>query len=196
MKIKLLKYYFIYFLYSVLFIIRKKKNILTNYSGEKHQKFLSNTQVPLIGGIIFLIPIIYFFKNNLFVSLFIMIIFILGFLSDLRLLNSPKKRIILQIFIIFLSVILLNLEIGDTRIDLLNYFLQIKIISILFSVFCLMIWINGSNFIDGLNGLLLGYFLLIIFVLFHQEYVIDINNDASLFNTLIICTVILFFKYF
>ena len=122
-----------------------------------------------------------------------MIIFILGFLSDLRLLNSPKKRIILQIFIIFLSVILLNLEIGDTRIDLLNYFLQIKIISILFSVFCLMILINGSNFIDGLNGLLLGYFLLIIFILFHQEYVIDINNDASLFNTLIICTVILFF---
>lgn len=184
--------FYLFFIFGFIYY-SKKKNILTNYSGEKHQKFLNNTQVPLIGGIIFLIPIIYFFKNNLFVSLFIMIIFILGFLSDLRLLNSPKKRIILQIFIIFLSVILLNLEIADTRIDLLNYFLQIKIISILFSVFCLMILINGSNFIDGLNGLLLGYFLLIIFILFYQEYVIDINNDASLFNTLIICTLILFF---
>ena len=29
-----------------------------------------------------------------------------------------------------------------------------------------MILINGSNFIDGLNGLLLGYFCLIIFLLF------------------------------
>ena len=29
-----------------------------------------------------------------------------------------------------------------------------------------MILINGSNFIDGLNGLLLGYFLLILFILY------------------------------
>ena len=32
----------------------------------------------------------------------------------------------------------------------------------IFTTFCLMILINGSNFIDGLNGLLLGYSLLII----------------------------------
>ena len=31
--------------------------------------------------------------------------------------------------------------------------------------FCLMILINGSNFIDGLNGLLLGYCLIILFIL-------------------------------
>ena len=61
-----------------------------------------------------------------------------------------------------------------------------------------MILINGSNFIDGLNGLLLGYFLLIIFILLsHQEYVIDINNDASLFNTFNnLHSNFIFFKYF
>ena len=35
-----------------------------------------------------------------------------------------------------------------------------------------MILINGSNFIDGLNGLLLGYFLIILLILLDLGYLI------------------------
>ena len=44
-----------------------------------------------------------------------------------------------------------------------------------------MILINGSNFIDGLNGLLLGYFLIILFlILLDLGYLIDITNSQYL----------------
>ena len=39
-------------------------------------------------------------------------------------------------------------------------------ISFIFTSFCLMVLINGSNFIDGLNGLFLGYFLIILAILY------------------------------
>ena len=58
-----------------------------------------------------------------------------------------------------------QLEVLPTRIDYLDSYLQGTYTSYFFSVFCLMILINGSNFIDGLNGLLVGYIILIFFIL-------------------------------
>ena len=43
--------------------------------------------------------------------------------------------------------------------------LENAVFNIFFTSFCLLILINGSNFIDGLNGLLLVYMTLVIFVL-------------------------------
>ena len=40
----------------------------------------------------------------------------------------------------------------------------------IFYSFCLLILINGSNFIDGLNGLLIGYFTLIILIIFYLNF--------------------------
>ena len=48
-----------------------------------------------------------------------------------------------------------------------------------------MILINGSNFIDGLNGLLLGYFLIILLILLDLGYLIDISNSQYLLLLLI-----------
>ena len=38
-----------------------------------------------------------------------------------------------------------------------------------------MILLNGSNFIDGLNGLLLGYFLIIFFLITNNN-LIDVSS--------------------
>ena len=58
----------------------------------------------------------------------------------------------------------------------------------LFTTFCLAILINGSNFIDGLNGLLIGYYLLInlssiFYISFNNDYIflLDFNFLASFF---------------
>ena len=40
--------------------------------------------------------------------------------------------------------------------------LENKLFNVFFTVFCLAILINGSNFLDGLNGLLSGYYLMVI----------------------------------
>ena len=56
-----------------------------------------------------------------------------------------------------------------------------------------MILINGSNFIDGLNGLLLGYFLIILLILLDLGYLIDISNSEYLLLLLISGIVFLLF---
>ena len=101
----------------------KKFNLLPNYTGDEHQKFLSQKKVPLIGGLLILFPLVYFFQNNILLCLAIFFIFLIGISSDTQFINSPKKRILLQLILIIFSVLSLNIEILVTRIVILDFFL-------------------------------------------------------------------------
>tara|TARA_Y100001970_G_C14173999_1_gene825852 strand:+ start:67 stop:846 length:780 start_codon:yes stop_codon:yes gene_type:complete len=83
----------------------------------------------------------------------------------MKLIKSVKKRFILQIFLVILYILFNELKISDTRIFLLDNFLNIKLFNILFVTFCILIVINGSNFIDGMNTLTIGYFLLVSLII-------------------------------
>ena len=50
------------------------------------------------------------------------------------------------------------LQIYSTKIYFLDLILENIWISFFFTTFCILIAINGTNFIDGLNGLVLGYY--------------------------------------
>ena len=124
-----------------------KRNILPSFSGDKHQKLASNKSIPLSGGI-FLIcgfSIIFFqpFQNYLF---FLSLIFLIGLYSDLKILKSAKFRLFLQSIIIFIFILIFDIRITDTRIEILDKILNQKIISYLFIAFCILIIVNGSNF--------------------------------------------------
>ena len=56
-------------------------------------------------------------------------------------------------------------KINSSRIELFDIILNNKFFAIFFSAFCLLILINGSNFIDGLNGLLISSTIIILFML-------------------------------
>ena len=71
-----------------------------------------------------------------------------------------------QIILVVCIVYFLNLEINSARISLIDNFLKNNLINLLFVSFCIIVLINGSNFIDGLNGLLLLYAIIIFYVLF------------------------------
>tara|TARA_X000000950_G_scaffold278491_1_gene369530 strand:+ start:24864 stop:25895 length:1032 start_codon:yes stop_codon:yes gene_type:complete len=161
--------FFFISLFSIFFLNKffVTKKILLSQSGEKHQMFASKNSVPLIGGIYLVILFILFLLKfeKYFELLVLFSIFILGIYTDLKILKSPKKRLLIQTLFIVLLTSVAKLEIVDTRIDLINFFLEIKIINFFFVVFCLLILMNGSNFIDGLNGLLVGYFIMITLVL-------------------------------
>ena len=101
----------------------------------------------------------------------------LGLLSDLKLIDDPKKRFIFQIFIILLFVSILDIKILSTRLDIVDLYLQNQYINYFFVVFCLMVFINGSNFIDGLNTLLITYIILILIIL-----LIFFNNSMPIIN--------------
>ena len=169
-----------------------------NYNGSAHQKIYGLTNVPLSGGIIIFISLcyLYFYKFENIIP-FLLLLFFLGLATDLKFITSPRIRFMFQAAILFLIVYISDLRILSTRISFIDFFIANKIISYFFSTFCLLILINGSNFIDGLNGLLLGYFLMISLILFELNLVryfnID-NNILLLFSTVLL--VLIFFNFY
>ena len=151
------------------FIFNKKK-IFLNSTGNAHQKFVSSTSVPLSGGLV-LILTSYFYLNspNLIFIICVIFIFCLGFSSDINIINSPKLRFILQIIILFFIVYFSTIVVSSTRIHLLDYFLDNNFFQILFSIFCILIIINGCNFIDGVNTSLIGYCLIISSIFYYLD---------------------------
>tara|TARA_B100000963_G_C22622037_1_gene670428 strand:+ start:171 stop:1181 length:1011 start_codon:yes stop_codon:yes gene_type:complete len=163
---------FIYVLFTLSIAIYFKKNkYLSNFSGDNHQLFSNEKNIPLVGGILLFIPTILLNLENFFLIISIIFITFIGFLSDRKILVSPTKRFLFQLTFVVISVITLNLEIISSRVNFFDDLLKINVFNILFTSFCLLILINGSNFIDGLNGLLLIYMTLVIFVIFKLELV-------------------------
>jgi len=153
----------------------KKKNYILSNTGFNHQTYV-NKSTPLSGGIFLLLPILnLFFLNHLMFSIILILIFFLGLLSDLNILSSARKRFIIQILLILFFVFVVKLEVLPTRIEMVDVLFENKYLSYFFTLFCLMVLLNGSNFIDGLNGLLLGYILIVFFILTKLDVLSSIN---------------------
>ena len=132
----------------------------------------------------------------MFLNLFGLLMLILGIFSDSNKISSPKIRLFLQVILLLSFVLLIDLRINDIRVNFLNKLLNINLISIIFTIFCILVLINGSNFIDGLNTLLLGYYILVCsFLIFlSNEYNLVLNQNINLF--LIFLIVIFLFNFF
>ena len=122
--------------------------------------------------------------------------FLLGLLSDTNFLDKPKLRLLLQFIILTIFVLGLKLEVFPTRIDIIDNNFQNTYFSYFFTVFCLLILINGSNFIDGLNGLLLGYLILILFFLIKIKMKIFIGVEILAFNKFFLLLLFILFLNF
>ena len=95
----------------------------------------------------------------------------------------PQKRFFLQLFLVILYIFLTRLEVLPTKIDFIDNNIEQTIFSYALTIFCLMILINGSNFIDGLNGLFLGYVTIILFIILENNffYVLGISIEEFIF---------------
>tara|TARA_Y100000992_G_C21230753_1_gene475372 strand:- start:139 stop:1155 length:1017 start_codon:yes stop_codon:yes gene_type:complete len=188
---------YFYLIYSILIIISsfyiKKKKFLSNYTGDSHQLYSNKENIPLIGGIFLIIPILLTNYTNLIFFVVVISVSLIGIFSDKKILISPKKRFIFQIALIFFSVIFLNLEIISSKIVFFDNFLRIKTFNIIFTSFCLLILINGSNFIDGLNSLLLTYLTVVIFLLFKLNLIPAFIIKEEFINYLLIFLILLIF---
>lgn len=176
----------------------KKFKILSNQTGQIHQKFSEKETVPLTGGTYILTFLIYYYYNqNLSLLIFFILIYLIGLMGDLSLIKSPVKRVIIQGILVILFIIFMDLKIYDLRTDLINNLLEIKYFNFFFISFCFLVLINGSNFIDGNNGLSLGYFLIIYLLIIslirdnHIQY-----EDTFLISFAFIISILLFFNYF
>ncbi len=182
-----------------LILISKKYQFFLDRKLDNHKKILNPENNYFLGGLILIsfISIVYILKGIHFNLFFFLIIFFIGILSDLKLLNDPKKRFIFQSSIIFLFVIFLDIQIYSTRIELIDFYLKNKYLNYFFVTFCLMILINGSNFIDGLNSLLILYkiTILIILIIFFENYLISIQYNYELLFILLFLLVLNLFGY-
>jgi len=152
-------------LFSLLFVfICDKKSFFAHNAGEIHQNFIKSKQTPLIGGIIIFIFILFNFQNLTITYLFPFLILLIGILSDIRKLKSAYFRLFIQFTLVVLFIYLYEMNIYSTRIHILDNFLDNNYLSILFTAFCVLIVINGTNFIDGSNLLAIGYFVILEFV--------------------------------
>ena len=178
----------------------KKKNILLdeiNYSKHKKLNFTNSYKPPLCGGIIIYISSFIFFSNGLILlKIFGLVILTIGIFSDINKISSPKIRILLQILSLLLFVIFSDLRITDLRIDLVNELLDINYVSIIFTAFCLLILLNGSNFLDGLNTLVIGYYILVSVILILISSKFDLVINQNIFYFLIFLIIIFLFNFF
>tara|TARA_B100000795_G_scaffold263691_1_gene243189 strand:- start:1636 stop:2658 length:1023 start_codon:yes stop_codon:yes gene_type:complete len=185
------------YLINLLFI--KLNFLVEDESSNSHRKILALKNKKVQSGGLFLLTTILFivFYSDIDLTLVLILIFFLGVLSDMDLIKSPKFRILLQLTIIIFLTYNTSILIEETRIVILDKFIQNKILSFLFTVFCFLILVNGCNFIDGANNLLIGYFLIVSVCIFSITHFTKINFSQNNFEYIILCLLILFvFNFF
>jgi UDP-N-acetylmuramyl pentapeptide phosphotransferase/UDP-N-acetylglucosamine-1-phosphate transferase len=181
----------------IIYFVNIKFYQINNHTKYLHQKFSIDILGNPSGGYTIILFIILFkFYYSYLELFFLFIIFLSGILSDIKIINSPLKRLFFQILVIFLSVYFSNIEIVSTKINFFDYLLMNKIVNIVFTTFCILIVINGTNFIDGLNGLVIGYYLIVVIILLRLDLNIDYYFQSNLlFNFSIILIILLFVNF-
>jgi len=156
---------FITIFFLSIYIIFKKFNIFIDEAKYSEHKIIGkeNNKPIVLGGIFLIFVVLLLFdRSYLYLKIFSLSVFLIGHLSDRNYLSSPKIRLVIQIIAFAFFVVFENLKINSVNINFLDNLLENKYLNLLFIVFCLSVLVNGTNFIDGLNGLVSGYFLLIL----------------------------------
>ncbi|MBD1138576.1 glycosyltransferase family 4 protein [Pelagibacterales bacterium SAG-MED41] len=194
---------FLLITFFIFLIINKyshkiKNGILFDQDFLKPQAF-HQSPVSRSGGIagiislnIFLIFYYLIYSNILFEYLFICnLMFLIGFLDDLKIKISPSRRLVLMIIFLFLCIRFVPIEILNIDIPFLSALLGNNFFSSLFVLLCFLFIINGANLIDGFNGLLTINLIIINSILAY----INLADGINEFSVLIIGQIIILFSF-
>jgi UDP-N-acetylmuramyl pentapeptide phosphotransferase/UDP-N-acetylglucosamine-1-phosphate transferase len=190
---------FAIFHYAINKIFILKNFLLDQQNASTHKKkVLSSLKTPLSGGFFFIASIIFLNLNlnNIFLySLFIL--YLIGIASDVNYISSARIRLLLQTACIFFCIILNDISIKNLSIELLNQFLDIEIFNMVFLTICLLVLINGFNFLDGINTLVIGNFIISMLAIYYVSYNNKLILDFIVIkNLLTIFSVIYTFNFF
>ncbi len=180
--------------FSNLFFIKKK--FLLNSTGDPHQSFISKTKVTLSGGVFLIVAFIILSEINLINKLIFILFYLIGFFSDLKIFKSPIIRLISQILLILIFILKNNLFLENTRVIFLDYLLNYELFNIIFIIFCITIIINGTNFIDGVNCNVIGYYLIISLILYYLNLFDEFNSNIIYFRYWIFVLLLLYILNF
>ena len=169
-------------LLSLIIIFKKFNFLIDNIDFSDHKKIGIQNKSPIILGGIYLTFSMFFLGSEIysFLKIICLLILFLGLSSDRNYLSNPLVRLILQVLIIFIFIYYENLSIRSISINFFDNYLEFKLINIFFTLFCFAILMNGSNFLDGLNGLLSGYYLLVLGSLVYLNFSSDEINMSHM----------------
>lgn len=188
-------------IFLIIFLILKKSKVLVdNASLSFHKKlvFLSSKPI-LMGGIYILILVLIFFPNEyLLLKIISSILLFVGILSDTNYLNSPFKRILIQSFLILIFVYFENIFIRSLSLDFLDNLIKINLVNIFLTIFCFLVLINGTNFLDGLNSLVSGYYIISISCLLFigDQNIVNLIHEKEIIYLLIGLVIFFIFNFF
>lgn len=164
-----MEFIYLLFIIPLFFLLRKicyAKNFLLDDKSLPHKSKFSKKKTPLLGGVLILISFLFIFEiNNYYLLILYSGLFFLGLSADLNYLKSPFTRFFFQFLILFFFLVYFQFQLSSTKIVFLDSLINYRILNILFCIFCLMVLINGSNFIDGINTFLLTNYLIVFLIL-------------------------------
>ena len=182
--------------YLINLFCLKNKFLINDSNYSNHKKLINDSKnIVITGGLIFLFFFLFYTTFDFQLILFIFLIFLIGLFSDLKIINNPSLRLVLQTLIVLIFVKNLELDIVLTDLYYLDLLLKFKYFGLFFSAICILVLINGSNFIDGLNSLLLVYYILVLLSIVGLTIYHSIAFDLSyIFNLILILSVVLVFN--
>jgi len=146
------------------FLLNKFDLIKDKKDTSLHKRFIENKFEPPFSGGIFIILLIVIYLDASFIFKFLILtIFFIGFFSDLNLFKSINLRFYLQFILVVLTLYFSDLYIQSIRIEFIDNLLNNYLFKVFLTTFCVLILINGSNFLDGVNTLVIGYYALVLY---------------------------------
>jgi UDP-N-acetylmuramyl pentapeptide phosphotransferase/UDP-N-acetylglucosamine-1-phosphate transferase len=159
--------------------------------------------IPRMGGFLIFIflmfSLVIFFKKDVFFYKFFFLsnfFFLLGFAEDIKVNIKPQFRLFFMLVFTFILIYFLDIKILNTQLSILNNLINSnKIISSIFVCLCFLFIINGCNFVDGFNGLLIIHSIIILIILYFINYYnsnVDYLKYFILFSIVACCSVLFY----
>lgn len=180
-------------------IFIKLFNKLKIYDEPDFSRKIHTSNVPLVGGVIFLLNIFLYLLTNILIDAtayfnsirellaFLtgsFLIFLVGLYDDKYILKPNTKLILISIIIMTTLSIDNSFEIKFINVLFNEKVILLKTFGTVFTIFCFLVFLNAFNMIDGVNGLSASYFLACL------VYIMVLNHNFYFFIFLIVPAII------
>ena len=169
MEIKKLIIYSIFInVFFVIFI--NKISYFYNIYDQPNQRKLHKEKISLLGGPLIFLPLLIIFTQSLFVEditfknfysfsklefyyliFSSILIFFVGFFDDKKGLSANLKLLTISLILLQILIFDHDLRVNDLRFDFYEYSFGLKKISIFFTLFCFLLFMNAFNMFDGID---------------------------------------------
>ena len=164
------------------------------YDEPDFSRKIHTTNIPLVGGIIFVLNIFFYFitimyleEKNFFegsreiLSFLVgcIFIFLIGLYDDSYKLKPNTKLILITIVVTMSVSITDTFQVNNIKFLFYENTIYLKSFTIFFTIFCFLVFLNAFNMIDGINGLSVSYFIICLI------YLILLNYNSYFFSFLL-----------